>query len=688
MAQFNKDNQTHVPGRLKIHDVSMIATKDGNIISNSNPLPVDIGTSNIVVTDGGNSITVDGNVGVLGTVDANVSGNVNINNFPTTQTVNGNVFATIVSNVNIDNFPTTQTVDGSVDANVSGNVNIDNFPTTQTVDGSVDANVSGNVNIDNFPTTQTVDGTVNVAGNVNVTQGTDPWTVDGTVGLNSATLTALENTSVTVNNFPTSQTVNGTVTIQDGGESITIDGAVSATQSGDWDVNILGTPTVDVGNIPSITVNNTSGNPIPITDAGGSLTIDDGGGSITIDGTVTVTGGSTQSTFSKSQIDAFGRLRVSEPRTIFDGSFRYSDDPNKWDTATTGEGNTNFLVNESTVTLNVSGGNDEVIRETKRVFKYQPGKSLLVMSSFVLNNPKNNLRQRVGYFGEDNGIYFQTEDTVKSLVIRKKTSGTVDDTSEKVTQSNWNGDKLDGTGPSGHTIDFSRAQIFWMDIEWLGVGSVRTGFVIDGEFIVCHTFHHANILDKVYMTTGTLPLRYEITSIGSGTSGTLRQICSTVMSEGGHENISMPRSAHTSLSGKALSTSVYRPLVAIRLKSSRLDSVVVPSKFDVFGLQNAAFKYVILLNPSLSGTSWTSAGSDSAVEYDISATSLSGGTVIDSGIFVGSSKGATVIVTPEDGGFSQQLGRKLNGVSDIYVLAVIATTSNDDAAGSITWQEH
>lgn len=432
----------------------------------------------------------------------------------------------------------------------------------------------------------------------------------------------------------------------------------------------------DVTVTNEVEIANEDNNPIPVSD---------GGGSITVDGGISIVG-IPQITLGASSNDAFGRLRVSYPYTLFDGALRYRDETFKWNQTLTGAGTSIFLANECSMQMSVSGNGDEVVRQSKNVFAYQPGKSLLIMMTFVMNSPTANLRQRAGYFGAQNGVYFEINGTTVNMVIRKYTGGTVDDTAEKVARSNWNGDRLDGNGDSGITIDFTKSQIWWCDIEWLGVGSVRTGFIINGKFIVCHTFEHANILDKVYMTTASLPVRYELTSTGA--SGSMKAICSTVMSEGGYANRSISRAVGTSLSGKNLSQVDYRPLVCIRLKSTNLDSIVVPNKFDVYGLQQSAFAYRIVLNPTLTGESWTTAGADSSVEYDISASGLTGGTVIDQGIFVGSNKGGSATVSSAEVDFSQQLGRTIGGVSDIWCLAALATTNNDDAVGTITWQEH
>lgn len=388
-------------------------------------------------------------------------------------------------------------------------------------------------------------------------------------------------------------------------------------------------------------------------------------------------------------LDAFGRMRVSEPYTLFDSSLRYRDNSAKWDQQDTGSATSAHLPNESSVLMTVTGAGDEVIRQTKQVFSYQPGKSLLILNTFVMNTPTAGLRQRVGYFGAENGVYFEVDGTDVNLVIRKHTNGSVDSTTEKIPQSAWNCDRLNGEGGqhnlTGLILDVTKAQIFWTDVEWLGVGSVRCGFVINGQFIACHIFHHANILDRVYMTTACLPVRYELTSTGA--AGVMRSICSSVMSEGGYVNRSRSRAVSTAITGKAISNVNITPLIAIRLKSTRLDAVVIPSKYDVYGLTNAPYKFVIVVNPTLTGASWVDAGADTSVEYDLSATALTGGTVIDSGLFASSAKGGGASNFTEVD-FSNQLGRTIAGVSDIFVLAAIATTNNDKAAATLVWQEH
>lgn len=414
---------------------------------------------------------------------------------------------------------------------------------------------------------------------------------------------------------------------------------------------------------------------------------------------VKTTFGGSDGTYNDSMaLDAFGRQRVSAPYTEFDCSFRYGDNTQKWNYVTTGTGSVSHLTNESSINLTVgSAVGDTVIRETMRTFLYQPGKSLQIMNTFVMNTPTTGLTQRVGYFGAGDGIYFMSEGTDLYFVIRKSTSGSVDDITEKVAQADWNVDTMIGdattSNPSGINLDVTKSQIFWCDIEWLGVGSVRCGFVINGVFVLCHVFHHANLLDKVYMKTAVLPLRYEIfNTTATGVTSTLKQICSTVISEGGYANKSISRSVSTPLksaSAKGVSDVNLTPMIAIRLRSDRADAVVVPKAFDVYGLSQAAYQWALVLGPTLSagGTGFIQVGGESSVEYNTTATGLTGGTVIAEGIFVGDTKGGSISITTDQIDGDLQLGRTLGSTGTIVCLAAKATTNNDKAVASFNWQE-
>ncbi len=390
--------------------------------------------------------------------------------------------------------------------------------------------------------------------------------------------------------------------------------------------------------------------------------------------------------------DAFGRQRVSEPLTLFDSSHRYADN-GLWSTATATGGTAVFNTDQGLVDLNVTAASgSSVIRETIKVFSYQPGKSLLVLNTFVMSPAKTGLTQRVGYYGDENGLYVELEDSTLRFVKRTLVSGSV--TEIPVDQANWNGDKLNGTGASGITIDITKAQIFWMDIEWLGVGSVRMGFVINGQFIICHTFEHANILASTYITTASLPLRYEIENTADTTgASTLKQICSTVISEGGYQLKGIQQSVGTSITSPITFAvaGTYYPIIGIKLKSTRLDAIVVSTAVSLLGLGNGKnYQWRILNGAIISGGLWVDAGADSAVQYNLTGTSATGGRVLASGFVNSSNQGSPSINILKEALFANQLERNgLTGTAlELVIEMAVATTSGGEGAyASIDWEE-
>lgn len=381
--------------------------------------------------------------------------------------------------------------------------------------------------------------------------------------------------------------------------------------------------------------------------------------------------------------DAFGRLRVSTPFTLFDSQHRYIEN-DKWDTQVSGSASKSYLPNESTILCTVTtASGDAVIRETKRVFPYQPGKSLLINTTVVCNAPKTNLRQRVGFFNVQNGVYFETVNSTLNFVIRDYVTGVA--TEERVAQSAWNGDQLNGLGESGFVLDPSKAQIIWMDIQWLGVGDVRVGFVINGKTIICHTFHHANYTTATYMTTAVLPLRTEIVNIGTTASNsTLKSICATVFSEGGYEGFNRKFNIALGSTAKRLATAhTSYHLTSIRLNSSRLDSVIVPCNINAIITSAArAVQWRVLWNSTILGGTWVQHPS-TTIDYNITATGVSGGTEIYGGYLLDGGQ----LDLNDINNFNFQLGKTLAGVSDIFTLAMEPVDANTDVLADVSWFE-
>lgn len=388
--------------------------------------------------------------------------------------------------------------------------------------------------------------------------------------------------------------------------------------------------------------------------------------------------------------DSFGRQRISNPTTIFDSKQIVDTQALFWDDQqTSGSGTTStFNTNQASTTLAVSNATAGTrVRQTFRRFNYQPGKMQQTFMTGVLGTGGTGIIKRVGIFDTNNGLFFEQNGTTLSVVVRTKTSGTVVDISRP--QSSWNLDKLDGTGSSGLTLDVAKTQIFIIEFEWLGVGTTKFGFKINGKIYYVHEIHNANSLSLVYMSTPNLPLRYEISNSGSGSANSLVHICSSVISEGGSEKTGFPLSVDRGASGltTANDTSIY-PLLAIQLKSGYEGATIDIASLSIICTSTAAYRWCLLLNPTVTGTALSfSSVTNSAIQVDVSrgnTTTVSGGIQIDSGYAQNTSEGST------DVKFQNKLtiGSNIAGTNDILVLGIQRITGTSETFfGALTWNE-
>ena len=402
-------------------------------------------------------------------------------------------------------------------------------------------------------------------------------------------------------------------------------------------------------------------------------------------------------------VDAFGRLRTSTPLTIFD-SKQCFDDPDLANNAENfplffdnqevsgGSTTTAFDVNAAKTTLAVGAATaGRRVRQTKMRFNYQPGKSQLVLNTFVFSSANaTGITRRVGMYDDRNGIFFDDNGTNYGFVVRSYVTGSAVDT--RIPQADWNSDKMNSTGPSGVTLDFTKTQILVIDFEWLGVGRVRVGWNVNGATYVAHEFLNTNNLSNVYMSTPNLPLRTEIINAGAGAASSLSTICSSVISEGGFDEIGMVRSAGTNgthVDANAENT-VYA-ILGIRLKSAYIGTTIKLIDFALLESQGSKeLEWLLLLNPTVASTFAYTGQSQSAVEIAKGATAntVTGGYCLASGLF---SSGANNVSggTSKDLNNAILLGSTIAGVVDSIVLCVrpVAAATNADIEGTITWRE-
>jgi hypothetical protein len=392
-------------------------------------------------------------------------------------------------------------------------------------------------------------------------------------------------------------------------------------------------------------------------------------------------------------LDSFARLRVSNALSLFDSKQIHDNQPLFWDEALesgAGIASAHSADTASTVitsTLNTAG---KFTRQTFMRYNYYPGKSQVILMTGVLarSGGGTGVQRRIGLFDDKNGLFFEDDEGIITVVRRTFVTGSAVD--NKTTQSNWNLDTLDGNGASGVTADFSKAQIFIIDFEWLGTGRVRIGVVIAGVIIYVHQLLNANVLDTVYMSTPNLPLRIQMITTGSSPASTMENVCAGVMTEAGFVDVGVMR--YTSTAGvhvDAATENIIYAIVGIRLKAAFPGSIVTlisVSLAEHIGSQN--MEWMIIFNGTVAGPPTWADETNSAIQtfQGATANTVTGGTIIAGGYFDSDKKGGAAGAELQN---ALRLGLAIDGTVDEIVLAVrpIGGSSNIDVEGSLSWRE-
>jgi len=411
-----------------------------------------------------------------------------------------------------------------------------------------------------------------------------------------------------------------------------------------------------------------------------------------------------------SMIDAFGKLRVSNPYTLLDMKFpiqppsqtstsEYLNNSELVCTAFTGSGTyTQTTLGNGLRTISVNNQAAGTFRSQSRKYcNYQPGKSLLVLCSGVINagvatglSSQTNVSTRIGFFDNYNGFYFQYDSTNMSIVY--KNNGVVVGT---ILQSNWNLDTMDGNGSSSLNLDFTKTQLFVIDFEWLGVGRIRYGFYAFGKINYCHQITNLNNLTAPYMQSANLPIRYELQGNGSGSTGALIQICSTVISEGGFNPQGRPFTANNGLPAANNITATETPLLAIKGGGvNYYHQNIIPLGVELLNTANTTnaiiYRVRMFLAPSPEPATftWQNVSNYSVVQYATTITSFTttGSIVLEEGYFTGRGASSFNSLTDVFTNVLQLTSDAANN-SDIIVITAQIETGNAQVACSIQWQE-
>jgi len=375
-------------------------------------------------------------------------------------------------------------------------------------------------------------------------------------------------------------------------------------------------------------------------------------------------------------IDAFGKWRVSQPTTLFDSKQVVDSGSFYFDIKTTSGGTVTWNSGSAQSTFKVTNtSGSRAIKQTKRIFVYQPGKSQQIICTGKFGTKIDGIKKSIGSFDDNDGYFFQTSGSSFGVVLRKTINGVKTDTF--ISQSTWNLDKMNGLGPSGNTLDINKAQIYTMDYEWLGVGRVRYGVVQKGVLIYVHEINNYNSLDTVYLRNPNLPIRYEMSTHKNTTTGSLMtQICSTVISEGGFDNTGK-RVVITSNNGATIGASQYDAVLFIRYNSSTSKGAqIVPEQLDLLikpgNSSTFAGRWELLVNPTVTNAvTYNNASGSVVTQVGVVAAGniiTNPGTIIATGYFAGTSANSVAEMVTIDPYYG--LGRKIDGTSDVLAIGI------------------
>ncbi len=398
-------------------------------------------------------------------------------------------------------------------------------------------------------------------------------------------------------------------------------------------------------------------------------------------------------TQDSNALDAFGRFRVSQPFNVFDMQFNYDLQPLFFEDSVTGGGGVTHVPDSSAARLTTGGTTDThgVIFQTKEYFRYQPGKSQFVVWTCILGSKTADVRKRIGLFDADDGFFFEQDGSNLKIVRRTKTSGSVVDNA--VNQSSWNLDVLDGSGKSGVTLDETKDNIYVIDFQWLGAGRIRYGFDFGGQITYVHQIKFANTEAVPFSVTGDLPFRAEIfnTDTAAGTT-TFDLTCAAIASEGGFNPLGIPSSVSNGITERTVSTTPL-PILSIRMASTFNSitnrTLIEPLSYEIYSFDQNIF-YQVILNGGLTNASFNAVdATNSAVEFDIAGTAISGGHVIDSGFLTGAKDKKEAGIDRR--GLlaklfmSQNIAGNSGDILSIVMTRMAGTDANCSAA--FTWEE-
>ncbi len=392
--------------------------------------------------------------------------------------------------------------------------------------------------------------------------------------------------------------------------------------------------------------------------------------------------------------DAFGRLRTAQPVTRTDFTFTYDKQPMAFDEIITGSGAATHNANLRAVLLSTGGnGSGAGAKLTQRFYApYTPGNSQYIVMTGNLNYAglnaiqMANIRAEIGYGDAANGVGFLFDAQGAAVFLRTSVGGAPAET--VIYQADWNQN-------TALSVDWTKSQIFIIDFQSLAVGRIR--FYLDraGVAVLVHEIYNDNVRSGPYWQIGSAPPYWSVINTGvAGATGQVLAICCTVKSEGGEHLLELPGfhfAASNDVTPVTVSNSMI-PVLSIQIKTTFNSltnrGLVIPT---LAGFSNDnPIHYHLVLNPTLTGASFTSVDAQSLVNVDRSASALSNGRIISEG-YVGSGTPGAARAAGAERSLLGKIPLSVNALGTIGDILTVAAerVGSQNAATTIAleWKE-
>ncbi|WP_082232857.1 hypothetical protein [Halobacillus massiliensis] len=337
----------------------------------------------------------------------------------------------------------------------------------------------------------------------------------------------------------------------------------------------------------------------------------------------------------------FNELRNSEKTPIIELTSVYGLSDLRDIVETIGTGSVSNDATEYLVST-AAGSTDAAILESALRGRYEPGYAGEAgIGARLPDAPTGDQVVRWGMYDSENGAFFGTTSTDIFVAVRR------DGTDDIINQGSWNVDNLDGTGPSGVTLDLSEGNIYQVLFTWYGYGVIEFRVVLPNPVTLAQeviTVHRYTPIGETSFVDPNLPLRAEVDNNGTGSPLTLYIGGRAYGIIGRYDPVFRVTSERRQLTGV---TSTLTPVISFIRKtefpagSGRANSIEVNLE-EINLISSLDIAYQVILGGTVNGTynnyptATTNIPNDeTGLLVNNNATTITGGEVVFQGITSG-----------------------------------------------------